>query len=63
MASDSLLPPEPQETLQEKPKPVGLLGDGPSVESGQQLSSFTELKQGVKSRTLFAITDSPLKVD
>lgn len=63
MASNSLVPSERQDTLQEKTRPATLLGPDPAAQSGQQLSSFTELKQGIKTRTLFAITDSPLKVD
>jgi hypothetical protein len=63
MASNSPVPPERQDALQEKPTPTALLGPELNGQSGQQLSSFTELKQGTKSRTLFAITDSPLKVD
>ena len=63
MASNSLVPPERQDAQQEKAKPAALLGPELNAQSGQQLSSFTELKQGTKSRTLFAMSDSPLKVD
>ncbi len=63
MVSNSLVPPERQDAPQEKVTPAALLGPGLNAQSGQQLSSFTELKQGVKSRTLFALTDSPLRVD
>jgi len=59
----SLVPPERQNTLQKKTEHSGLLGSCQIERSGQQLSSFTELKQGIKARTLFSLTDSPLKID
>ena len=65
MASKSLAPPERNTLPAEEPKcPIGLLGSRENIEEyGQQLSSFTKLKQSKKTGTLFAITDSPLKTD
>jgi len=63
MAASSFVPPQKQELPQQEVTPAGLLGPGQNVASGQQLSSFTELKQGLKSRTLFGMNDSPLKTD
>jgi hypothetical protein len=61
MSSKSLAPPE-RNTLSEEPKrPSALLGSPESPESGQQLSTFTELKQGKRTGNLFATSDSPLK--
>lgn len=63
MASKSFVPPERQDLAREKITEAALLGPGRNPYSGQQLSSFTELKQGLKNRTLFTISDSPLKID
>jgi len=60
MRSNNLAP-ERRDLQREKESPAALLGTGVSSESGQQLSSFTELKQGVKSKFLFSVSDSPLK--
>jgi hypothetical protein len=63
MASKTLVPQGLAAIVREEPTPAALLGSTGSIESGGQLSSFTELKQGLKGRTLFAVTDSPLKVE
>jgi hypothetical protein len=63
MASKTLAPQGLAAIVREKPTPAALLGPTRSIESGEQLSSFTELKQGLKSKTLFAVEDSPLKVE
>jgi hypothetical protein len=63
MASKTLVPQGLAVIPREEPTPAALLGPTRSLESGQQLSSFTELKQGLKGRTLFAVNDSPLKLE
>ena len=63
MVSKTLVPKGEPIIPREEPTRSALLGPAQNLESGQQLSSFTELKQGLKSRTLFAVTNSPLKVD
>jgi hypothetical protein len=63
MASKSFVPPERQDLTREKLTEAALLGPGHNPDSGQQLSSFKELKQGLKNRTLFTVSDSPLKIE
>lgn len=64
MDSKSLLPPEQNTLPKEETKPSrGLASPQVNLEHGKQLSSFTELKQGKKTGTLFAVVDSPLKSD
>jgi hypothetical protein len=61
MSSKSLAPPE-RNTLSEEPKrPPALLGSADNLEHGQQLSTFTEIKQGKRSGNLFVTSDSPLQ--
>lgn len=61
MTTKTIVPPESNTISQEPRTKAALLGPYQSAEYGEQLSSYTEIKQGKKSRTLFAVSDSPLK--
>lgn len=63
MDTKTLVPPVLNTVSQEPRTKAGLLGPDQTAEYGEQLSSFTELKQGKKSRTLFAVSESPLRAD
>lgn len=43
--------------------PATLIGPGVNIDFGQQLSTYTELKQGKTTRTLNLVDRSPLKGD
>lgn len=49
------------DNVSRKQASAGLAGPGHNTDSGQQLSSFTELKLGKKSGQLFPNDSSPLK--
>lgn len=58
MPSESLLPP-PTNTLSEKPQNSSPLISRQEIGYGEQLSTFTELKQGKRSGNLFSNGDEP----
>jgi len=62
VSSTSLAPPERHTIpVEESKRPLGLLDRNDGPEYGQQLSSFSALKQGKKTGTLFTVNESPLK--
>ncbi len=65
MESKSLAPVERNSIpIEESKRSLGLAGpQREESEYGQQLSSFTALKQTKKTGTLFAVSESPLKTD
>lgn len=62
MTQNSIVPPESNTAPPQSKVQAGLLGPDKPADYGQQLSSFTELKQGKRSGNLFAVSESPLKL-
>ena len=61
MSPKSLVPPESNTPQTQPRRQAGLLCPDVPSDYGQQLSSFTELKEGKKTGNLFTVSESPLK--